>query len=371
MKRTGSVDLPLHGGKAPRWLFARMVKLSSALTEVLVYEFGPEEFLRRISDPYWFQAFSCAIGFDWHSSGTTTTACGALKMGIDPQDTGILVAGGKGRASRNTVSEIEKAGDLFSLADDKIARLQYSSRLSAKVDNSCVQDGYQLYHHSFFLTEKGHWAVVQQGMSDSYARRYHWLSEGVKSFVEEPHSGIASDRMEQAVLDLTANESSDARKISLDIVRDNTEHIRRYISGHKNSQKLLGDFGGSGEEHYSLPAHHPVYDIDVGKKGMEVLQKAYELQPQSYEELIALQGMDPKKIRALALISELVYGAKPSWKDPAKYSFAHGGKDGFPYPVHRDTYDSSIETLRNALEEAKIGKDEKLHAIKRLQEYIK
>lgn len=348
-----------------------MVKLSASLTEVLVYDYGPEEFLRRISDPYWFQAFSCTIGFDWHSSGTTTTACGALKMGIDPEGTGILVAGGKGKASRNTISEIEKAGDLFHLSDDKILRLQYSSRMSAKVDNSCVQDGYQLYHHCFFVTEKGQWAVVQQGMSDSYARRYHWLSEGVKSFVEEPHTGIASDHMEERVLDLTASGSRDARKISLDLVNDNPAHIQKYILGNKTAQTLLMGFGGQKEEHYTLPAHHPVYDIDVGKKGMEVLRKAYELQPSSYEELVALKGMGPKKIRALALISELVYGAKPSWKDPAKYSFAHGGKDGFPYPVHRRTYDSSIETIITALEEAKIGRKEKLHAIRRLQEYIR
>ena len=371
MNRTGSVDLPLHGGKAPRWLFQRMVKLSSALTDVLIYEYGQEEFLRRISDPYWFQAFSCAIGFDWHSSGTTTTACGALKTGIDPEKTGIYVAGGKGRASRKTIGEIEKAGDLFSLSSDKIERLQYSSRMSAKVDNSCVQDGYQLYHHCFFLTEKGEWAVVQQGMSSDYARRYHWLSGGVRSFVEEPHSGICGERIEQDVLDMTAKESQDARKISLDLVRDNPRHIERYLAGNRRPQKLLTEYGaGMGEEYYTMPARHPVLDIDIGKRGMEVLEKAYEIQPQNYEELVALQGMGPKKIRALALVSELVYGAKPSWKDPAKYSFAHGGKDGFPYPVHRKTYDSTIETLKEAVEQAKIERSEKLYAIKRLREFL-
>ncbi len=370
MKRTGSVDLPLHGGKAPRWLFARMVKLSSALTDVLVYEYGQEEFLRRISDPYWFQAFSCVIGFDWHSSGTTTTACGALKMGLKPEETGIMVAGGKGKASRKTVTEIEKAGDLFSLSTQRIERLQYSSRMSAKVDNSCVQDGYQLYHHCFFLTEKGDWAVVQQGMSNSYARRYHWLSDGVKSFVEEPHSGISSDRLEEQVLDMTAKESAESRKTSVDLIKDNPKHIEKYLIGSR-PQRTLTEYGAdNGTEHYSLPAHHPVLDIDVGKKGMEVLQKAYELQPKDYEELVALQGMGPKKIRALALVSELVYGAKPSWKDPAKYSYAHGGKDGFPYPVHRSTYDSTIETLKDALSQAKIDKKEKLNAIRRLYEFL-
>ena len=370
MNRTGSVDLPLHGGKAPRWLFSRMVELSGALTDVLVYEYGQVEFLRRISDPYWFQAFSCVIGFDWHSSGTTTTACGALKTAIDPEKTGLFVAGGKGKVLRKAPSEIEKAGDLFSLSSQKVDRLKYSSRMSAKVDSSCVQDGYQLYHHCFFLTEKGDWAVVQQGMSSSYARRYHWLSDGVESFVEEPHSGISSDRIEERVLDLTSRQSRDSRNVSLDLVRDNPSHIEGYLLGKKNPQTLLPDFGGPKPESFTMPAHHSVLDIDVGRKGMEVLQKAYEIQPESYEELVSLRGMGPKKIRALALISELVYGAKPSWKDPAKYSYAHGGKDGYPYPVHRETYDGTIETLKDALERAKIDNREKLHAIKRLKEFL-
>ena len=372
MHRTGSVNLPLHGGKAPRWLFQRMVELSGALTDVLVYEYGQQEFLRRISDPYWFQAFSCAIGFDWHSSGTTTTACGALKMAIDPAESGLFVAGGKGRVSRRAPSEIEKAGDLFGLSSQRVDRLKYSSRMSAKVDTSCVQDGYLLYHHCFFLSEKGDWAVVQQGMMNDggFARRYHWLSEGVESFVEEPHSGISSERFEENVLDLTSFESKDSRDISLDLVRDNPKHIEKYLSRHTNPQSLLTDFGGSGPDEFSMPTHHPVLDIDVGRKGLETLQKAYELQPESFEELVSLQGMGPKKIRALALISELVYGAKPSWKDPAKYSYAHGGKDGFPYPVHRETYDSTIQTLRDALDQAKIDDKEKLHAIKRLKEYL-
>ena len=371
MKKTGSVDLPLHGGKAPRWLFERMVKLSSALTDVLVYEYGRDEFLRRISDPYWFQAFSCAIGFDWHSSGTTTTACGALKTALDPGKTGIMAAGGKGKASRSALSEIEKAADLFSLSTRKIERLQYSSRMSAKVDNSCVQDGYHLYHHCFFLTEKGDWAVIQQGMSGSYARRYHWLSDNVISFVEEPHSGISADRLEESVLDMTARNSAETRKASLDLVKDDPSHIEKYLTGHGPQRSLLEYVAGERLEHYSLPAHHPILKMDVGKKGMEVIRNAYELQPKDYEELVALQGMGPKRIRALALVSELVYGTKPSWKDPAKYSYAHGGKDGFPYPVHRQTYDSTIETLRDALQQSKLDKKDKLQAIKRLHEFIR
>ncbi|RLI88452.1 MAG: DUF763 domain-containing protein [Candidatus Altiarchaeales archaeon] len=369
MKRTGTVELPLHGGKAPRWLFDRMVKLSSAITDVIIYEYGREEFLRRISDPYWFQAFSCVLGFDWHSSGTTTTTCGALKMAIDPEETGIKIAGGKGSASRRTTLEIEKTADLFSLSSKKIEELKYSSRMSAKVDNSCIQDSYQLYHHSFIFTEKGEWVVVQQGMNDSdrYARRYHWLSDNVKSFVEEPHTGICSDRKEKDVLDMTAKESEETRKVSVDLVKDNPKHLENLLSK-KEPQRLLTEFK---EERFIMPSRHPILDIDIGRSGMKVLQKAYEIQPENYEELVALKGIGPQKIRALALISDLVYGAKPSWNDPAKFSFAHGGKDGFPYPVHRKTYDASIQTLKEAVEQAKLERKERLYAIKRLKDFIR
>ena len=363
MKRTGTADLPLHGGRTPRWLFRRMVKLASGITEVLVYEYGREEFLRRISDPYWFQAFSCVLGFDWHSSGTTTTTCGALKMAIDPEELGIKVTGGKGSTSRRTPMEIEQTAEIFPLSSRKIESLKYASKMSAKVDNSCIQDSYQLYHHSFFFTEKGDWVVVQQGMNDRYARRYHWLSDNVKSFVEEPHSGICTDRFERKTLDMTANESEEARKISVDLVRDNPEHLKRYF---RRGQMLLTDFG----KELVMPGHHPVLEVDIGRGGMEILKRAYELQPENYEELVALRGMGPKRIRALALISELIYGAEPSWRDPARFSFAHGGKDGHPYPVNRRLMDESTMMLKDAVEEARIGRKEKLYAIKRLRDFI-
>ncbi|HEY9205304.1 MAG TPA: DUF763 domain-containing protein [Candidatus Methanoperedens sp.] len=362
--RTGTVSLPLHGGKAPRWLFQRMVKLAGGIAEMLIFEYGQDEFLRRVSDPYWFQAFSCVLGFDWHSSGTTTTTCGALKMALPPEKYGIVVAGGKGTASRKTPVEIEKNGELFSLSSDKITRLKYSSKMAAKVDNSCIQDGYELYHHCFFFTEKGDWAVVQQGMSADYARRYHWLSDSVSTFINEPHAGICCDRKEVQVLDMTANESESARRVSLDLVKDNPVHLRKYFKPAK--QRMLEDFDCG----FGLPTHHPVLDIDISERGMEVLKKAYELQPGNYEELIALQGMGPKKIKALALISDLVYGSRPSWCDPVKYSFTHGGKDGYPYPVDREVYDHSIRTLRESLESAKLDKTEKYKAIKRLGEFI-
>ncbi len=375
MKRTGVVNLPLHGGKAPRWLFNRMVKLAREVSEIIIYEYGQEEFLRRISNPYWFQAFSCVLGFDWHASGTTTVTTGALKAAIDAEKFGVAVCGGKGGTSRKTPGDIERASDIFSLSSRRTDELIHASKLSARVDNTCVQDSYQLYHHSFFFTEKGKWAVVQQGMNESYARRYHWLGEEVKGFVDEPHAGISCDRKEEKVLNLTAKDSKETRKVSLDLVKDNPVHIEKFLN--KNPQKGLMEFeqefhpaGIPAWREFTMPEHHPVLDIDVGKAGMEVIRKAYEIQPESYEELISLRGMGPKRIRALALISDLLYGTEPSWEDPVKYSFTHGGKDSFPFPVQRRVYDNSILNLRDAVEQAKIGRKEKLYAIKRLHEFV-
>ncbi len=340
-----------------------MVKLACSISGTIIFEYGRDEFLRRVSDPYWFQAFSCVLGFDWHSSGTTTTTCGALKLALSPQESGIAVAGGKGAVSRKTPSEIERIGEIFSLSSDKISRLKYSSKMAAKVDTSCVQDGYQLYHHCFIFTEKGDWAVVQQGMDSEYARRYHWLSDSIESIME-PRDGICCDRKKERVLDMTAHDSEEARKISLDLVRDNPAHLQKYFRPAK--QRMLTYF----EPGFALPPHHPVLDIDMSERGMEVLKRAYELAPKNYEELVALEGMGPKKIMALALISDLVYGSSPSWRDPVKYSFTHGGKDGFPFPVDREVYDNSIRTLRDSLEGAKLERREKHEAIKRLSAFL-
>lgn len=365
--KTGTANLPLHGGSAPPWLFKRMRLLAGEIVEALVIEHGQEEFLRRISDPYWFQALSCVLGFDWHSSGTTTVTTGALKMALTPERHGIAMAGGKGKTSTKAPSDIQRLGDTFSFSADKVAELVRASRMSAKVDNALVQDGYQLYHHAFFFTEKGEWAVVQQGMNDSYARRYHWLSDRVKSFVEEPHSAICSQRQEQTVLDLTAAESRENRKATLDIVRDGPSHFRPFMA-----QRSLLDFGDTTRPapELSMPRRHElIVCCDIGDAGRKALKMAYELQPNNYEELVALRGLGPKSIRALALVSELVYGASPSWKDPAKFSFAHGGKDGTPFPVDRATYDRTIQTLHEAVEEAKLERNEKSNAIKRLERY--
>jgi hypothetical protein len=367
MYRTGIVNLPLHSGKAPRWLFERMVNLAEKTSNILIYEFGQKEFLNRMSNPFWFQAFSCVLGFDWHSSGTTTTTCGALKIALNRTNLGIRVTGGKGKASRKSVGEIENFSNDFSLSTKKIEEMKYSSKMSAKVDNVCVQDGYQLYHHCFFFTERGDWIVVQQGMNENYARRYHWLSSNIKTFIEEPHAAICCDKIENKVLDMTSKESRETRKTSVDLVNDNPIHLKKYFL--PNNQSMLTDFFYKIES-FSMPKHHPIFNIDIGKNGIDILQKVYEIQPKNYEELVALNGMGAKKIRALALISNLIFGTKISWKDPVKYTFTHGGKDGFPYPVDRETYDHSIQILEDCINQAKINKKEKITALKRLNLFV-
>ena len=372
--RSGIANLPLHTGHAPRWLFTRMVKLTEGILDVILYEYDADEFLRRISDPYWFQALSCVIGFDWHSSGTTTTTCGALKMAIKPEEHGIMIAGGKGKNSRKAPLDIDYGSDIFSLSSKNREELVYSSKISAKIDSSCIQDGYELYHHSFLFNESGNWAVIQQGLNgeNQYARRYHWLSESVDKVIEEPHTGICCDESKSDALDMTSKNSNDARKISVDVICDNPDHLRRYFRN--GSQTLLTDFFGDHlQDNFKeiiMPSHHPVLEMDINEQELKVLKNAYELQPENYEELVSLEGIGPKKIRALTLISDLVYGTESSWRDPVKYSFTHGGKDGFPYPVDRKVYDNSISTLKDALDEAKLEKKDKYNAIKRLESFV-
>lgn len=374
MKKSGTIDLPLHTGKCPRWLFGRMKKLAKGISEVIIEEYGQEELLKRLANPYFFQALGCTLAFDWHSSGLTTVTTGALKEAINPEESGILVAGGKGNASRNTLNEIEEVE--FNLSDKVRERLQYGSRISAKVDNSCVQDSYNLYHHCFVFSEKGDWCVIQQGMGENYARRYHWLSDQVEEFIEEPHEGICCDKKEKEVLNLTSSVSKETRKVSVDLIKDNPQHLGKYLQ--KKNQLTLTEFtegkpkleNRAKDKSYRMPSRHALMEMDIGPSGMKTLQRAYEFQPENYEELISLKGMGPKKIRALALISELVYGTENSWKDPAKFSFSHGGKDGFPYPVDIETYENSIEVLKEGLEKAQVGRKEKLYAVKRLKEFL-
>ena len=357
--KTGVSDLPLHWGKAPPWLFSRMKTLGRAITEVIVHEYGQDEFLRRLSDPYFFQSLGCVLGFDWHSSGLTTTVCGALKESVGPE-LGLAVCGGKGRASRKAPREIEQAAQSFPLSGNNIQNLVHSSRLSAKIDNTALQDGYGLYHHVFIFSEKGNWCVIQQGLNpgNKYARRYHWLSEGLGSFLQDPQK-VCCEQKHENVLNMSSRDSEEARKTSLDLVKENPAHISKYLSG----QTCLLDF--SQRAKLNMPRAH--YIINMGKRELDTLERAYEIQPGSYEELLSIRGMGPKSVRALALISDLVYGNAPSWKDPVKYSFAHGGKDGIPRPVDREVMNRSAEVLRVGLQEAKLGRGEKLKALKRLE----
>ena len=355
--RTGIANLPLHHGKAPRWLFDRMVKLAREIAVVIVADFGAEEMLRRLSHPYWFQAFGCILGFDWHSSGVTTTLCGALKEGLKglEKDLDLYVAGGKGKTSRKTPAEIESWGNLIAL---DLAPLVYASRMSAKVDSSAVQDGYQLYHHNFLFTSGGSWAVIQQGMNETtrYARRYHWLGETVADFVSEPHSAVLSEERAPA-LNLVAAESAPARLVVAEIAT--TEKPENLLAELKKLKTL------------SLPARHQLTVRDLHPDSIsKILLSTYESQPEDFERLLGLRGVGPKTIRALSLISELVYGVAPSYRDPARYSFAHGGKDGIPYPVDRETYDKSIQLLKTAVFKAKLGLKEKNEAVGRLQRLV-
>ena len=353
-RRTGTAHLPLHGGKAPAWLFTRMTRLAREITVAIVSDFGPNEMLYRLSDPYWFQAFGCVLGFDWHSSGVTTTVCGAVKEGIKGMESelGFFVAGGKGSTSRKTPSEIEGAGHLINANAEKLI---YASRMAAKVDNNAVQDGYQLYHHVFCFTKAGDWAVIQQGMNEEnrYARRYHWLGDKVTDFVCEPHSAVCSEA-KAATLNLVASESSNARDTIADITRrENPDKIMAQL---RNLQSL------------ELPRRHEMLVTDIHPDRLyKIFIKTYENQPEDFEKLLGMEGVGAKTLRALSLISEIIYGVPASFRDPARFSFAHGGKDGIPYPVDRKTYDKSIEILHNALEKAKIEDTVKIAAIKRLE----
>jgi len=353
MRRTGIAELPLHGGKAPPWLFQRMVKLGREIIRLIIEDNGPEEILRRISDPYWFQSLGCVLGFDWHSSGVTTTVCGALKEGIRGREKewGLVIAGGKGATSRKTPAEIVAAGEKFPLSHDP-EDLVYLSRLTAKIDNNAIQDGFQLYHHNFFFTLGGSWAVVQQGMNQRFARRYHWHSENVDSLIRDPHAAICSDLELERTLNLVAAESAPAQVMITELSREQPEKL---ITDLRKLQTL------------SLPSHHEVTVGDLRPESIEkILLKTYEAKAGDFQTLLAMPGVGAKTLRALALIAEITYGTPASWKDPVKFSFAHGGKDGHPYPVNRQVYDESIDFLRRRLERAKVEQTEKDQALKRL-----
>ena len=392
-------QLPLHTGKAPLWLFRRMTKLAGAVTAAIVEEFGPGEMLRRLSDPWWFQAFGCVLGFDWHSSGVTTVTCGALKEAAKSRgdELGILVAGGKGAASRKTPQDIADAADRHAITTGE--RLVYASRMSAKVDSAAVQDGFSVYHHTFFFTPDGRWCVVQQGMDEAsgWARRYHWLAESVDDFVCEPHEavqdlsegprGAAADPSPKTsagprqltLLNMVAEEAGENRRASAALVRENPDWLLEQIERYTEGPTLFA------------PARHPVLKLDVNWKRLRnIVTGAHEQNPGDFEALLGIAGVGPATIRGLALLAEIIFQAPPSRRDPtmsrtvsgssgtgpaakpseprrwADYSYAHGGKDGTPFPVDRATYDRNILVLTEAVRKARLGQNEKLNALRRL-----
>ncbi len=353
--RRGIANLPLHYGKAPPWLFRRMVELSKSIVELIVMEHGRRTLLERLSDPYWFQSLGCVLGFDWHSSGLTTTVCGAIKEALKDVggDLGLYMAGGKGKAALNTPTELEIIGDRFGV---EVQDLKEISRLTAKVDNALLQDGYQLYHHTIIFTSEGDWAVVQQGMNteERLARRYHWLGEDLKSFVEEPHSGISAQKVhEKILLDLTSKGSKGTRRAIAELLKDKSKLLKELDTIRR----------------LDLPRRHYITPADFNVEGLKKTVSKLE-GIEDFEDVLRVRGVGPKMLRALALVSELLYGAKPSFEDPARYSFAHGGKDGHPYPVRKDIYDVTIETLKKAIERARVGNREKVEAIKRLSKIL-
>jgi hypothetical protein len=354
-----------------------MVELGGAISEIVIEDYGRDEYLRRLADPYWFQALGCVLGFDWHSSGVTTTTMGALKEALDPQRHGVFVAGGKGATSRETPREIDDAHVGLSGGDRRT--LKRSSRLSAAVDDGCVQDDFTLYHHTMVVTEDGDWCVVQQGMDESVARRYHWLSDDVDDYVEEPQNAICSQQRRPSVLDLTASQSAETREVSVDLVQDDPSRLKRYLQ--PREQQSLAAFGGGadpiggpaetagkGPDHLRMPSHHELKPSDLTERSIDQLQQAYEYQPADYEELVEADGVGPMSLRALALIAELVHDAESARDDPAKYAYAHGGKDGTPHPVDRERYDRSIDVLREALEGAEVDRETKQSSLQRLAE---
>lgn len=349
MKHSGSADLPLHGGFVPIWLAERMAKLGLAIVENILIDYGKDDLLRRLSDPFWFQSMGAVMGMDWHSSGITTSVLGALKRSVNPhsKEFGIYICGGKGNHSRKTPEELLRISERTGLDGDHLVRC---SKLAAKVDNTAIQDGFQLYLHNFIVSDTGKWTVIQQGMSDatSTARRYHWHSESLTSFVDDPHTSIYGKNAGY-ILNMADKQANSSRKGIMQIAAEKPEYMLREIS------KLV------------LPAHHDVRaeDVDLKRLGA-ILWLAQEKQPKDFEDLLMLQGLGPRTLQSLALVSEVIHGTPSRFKDPARFSFAHGGKDGHPFPVPTKVYDETIGVLQNTVYKAKLGNNEKNEAIKRL-----
>lgn len=354
MKRSGIADLPLHGGRVPLWLAERMAGLGAAITEVIVHDYGTSAFLSRLSDPFWFQALGAVMGMDWHSSGVTTSVMGALKRGLAPraQELGIYLCGGRGRFARNTPQELRTIAERRGFDGEALVR---TSRLTARIDNNAIADGFQIYLHSFVVTSNGEWAVVQQGLNErsGTARRYHWHSASVVDFVAEPHTAIVGPR-QGMIMNLVDAQAQPAQDALLDIAR-------------KNPEKTL-----EAARRLRMPAHHEVREQNIDLKRLgAVLAVAYERDLHGFAELLLLEKLGPRTLQSLALIAEVVYGAPSRFSDPARFSFAHGGKDGHPFPVPLKTYDESIDWLRNSLDGAKIGDNDKIDGLRRLERFVR
>ncbi|MEJ5089430.1 DUF763 domain-containing protein [Sphingobacterium faecium] len=353
MKRSGTADLPLHYGKVPAWLYERMSALGLSIVEAILADYGQDEVLRRLSDPFWFQSFGAVLGMDWHSSGITTSVMGALKRAINPQSAslGLYICGGKGKFSRETPAELLRIADQTGLAGDALVR---ASKLTAKVDNTAIQDGYQLYLHNFIVSNQGNWTVVQQGMheNDGTARRYHWHSQHLKSFIDEPHTGISGISQGQ-ILNLTAAAATPNRQGILAIAKN-------------DPARIIQEFA-----HLVMPKRHDIRASDVDLKRLgALLYVTRELQTDSFEELLLLKGVGPRTMQSLALVSEVIHGGPSRFKDPARFSFAHGGKDGHPFPVPLTIYDDSITVLRKGIEKSKLGNLDKLKTINKLHHIV-
>jgi hypothetical protein len=366
--RSGSADLPLHGGQVPKWLADRMTRLGAVISQAIVHHYGRDELLRRLAHPFWFQSFGAVMGMDWHSSGITTSVIGALKCGLAPlhRELGIHVCGGRGRHSRQTPHELMSIGDRVGFDG---AALGTASRLVAKVDSAAVQDGFDLYLHGFIVTDDGHWAVVQQGMNGErkQARRYHWLSDGLKSFVDEPHSAIDGPQ-QGTIVNLTDRRAQASRNGQLELLSSlGPDGIARELSAlqrhqpDRPAQLVL--------PHLIMPAHHDVRSSDVHVRRLHGnLAAAADRGPVDYPDLLLTPGVGARTVRALAMIAEVVHGAPCRFSDPARFSFAHGGKDRHPFPVPLEVYDQTIRVLKSAVAKAELGRDEELAALKRLDD---
>jgi uncharacterized protein len=371
MYRTGTANLPLHGGKAPSWLTGRMRGLARQIADIMIDEYGTAKFIERLSDPYWFQALGCVLAYDWHSSGVTTVVTGVLKTVLNVEEHGVVVCGGKGKTSRKTPGDIQSAGDRFGFSQETIDDLTYTSRMTAKVDNTAIQAGYQLYHHTFLLTEDEKWAVIQQGLSDEErsARRYHWLSSNTVSFVEEPRNAVACNIKRDKALNMVARESEQARKASVDLSKEPTKKLYNLI------QSTARPHNQASLQTWLPPSSDPWVQTQTTLNmprniNWDTLSRIYEFQPQNYEELLAVKGVGPATVRGLAFVAELVYGEEPSWEDPVKFSFAYGGKDGVPFPVDRRAMDESIDILKKAVEDSRVGEQEKLRSLQNLRRFV-